>query len=131
MSDIEKILEYLREGSQGKLDLRWGAFDNIRLQDADLSGIDFSNADLKCAYLKGANLSGANLSYTDLSGANLTEANLSNANLSNATLNFANFCGACLIGIDVTNAKTFNIMLEMPYCCQSIITDSDGEMPPQ
>jgi len=42
MTDVEKILEYLRGGSKGKLDLRWGVLSNIKLRDAKLKGADIS-----------------------------------------------------------------------------------------
>lgn len=61
MTDRERILEYLRGGSVGNLDLSWG--------------------DLEKMFLNGANLTGANLRLADLKSADLTDAILKNANL--------------------------------------------------
>ena len=115
MKDTEKLLEYLRGGSQGKLDLRWGIFCNISLREADLSGADLSDTNLSNSDLRGANLSNANLSKANLSKANLNGANLQYANLegvdlsqsdlSYANLNNTNLCDANLSGAYVLHAS--------------------------
>jgi uncharacterized protein YjbI with pentapeptide repeats len=85
-SDKERILEYIKGGSKGKLDLPF----------ADLKGIH-----LKGAILEGAILNGANLMDSFLGGAILKNANLRNANLVNTKFKDADLSGADLSGAEL------------------------------
>lgn len=76
LNDKEKILNYLRSGSTGKL----------KLLDVDLTNADYNRANLKGANLSGANLTKANLTYADLSGADLTKRTLLEQTLLEQTL---------------------------------------------
>ena len=58
----------------------------VRLIDADLSGINLSGVDLAGALLFGINLSGADLSGADLSGVMFGDADLEGANLDGADI---------------------------------------------
>jgi len=83
----------------------------VRLVEADLSGINLSGVDLSGAILIGVNLSGADLSGADLSGAMITGSNLSNANLNGADLSNALLSGADLSNADLSNADLSNANL--------------------
>ncbi|NES86403.1 MAG: protein kinase [Moorea sp. SIO2B7] len=72
----------------------------VNLQGANLSGADFGRANLSKAVLRDTNLGRAYLSYTNLEGADLRGADLRHAHLSHANLKGANLCGA-----NLSNAK--------------------------
>jgi uncharacterized protein YjbI with pentapeptide repeats len=125
-TDKETILEYIRGGSKGKLDLPMGDLKDIYFNDANLKeanliganlkGASLENANIQGANLEGADLSGANLSGANLSGANLRKANikkanLQNANLKNAKLNGANLERTNLNGSDLSDAELNDVAL--------------------
>ena len=57
----EKIINYLRGGSKGEINLSRGDFSKMNLTLANLKGVNLENAELNGANLSGADLSGANL----------------------------------------------------------------------
>lgn len=94
-------------------------FQNLNLQESNLSqanlaGINLSGANLSLSNLAGINLAGANLSHCQLNVARLSGANLTQANLQGANLNVANLVRANLRGANLTQANL--IRTEMIRC---------------
>jgi len=117
-SDKEIILDYIRNGSKGKLELPMANLEGIHLKGANLSGANLSGANLENAILCGANLKGANLSNVCLKNVDLSEADLSYADLSNIgafepdefriTFWGANLTGAILKNSDLRCSNFYN-----------------------
>ncbi len=106
----KEIVQLIKEGRAGSLDLR-----GVSLAGEDLSGADLSMADLSMANLTDVNLSGARLFKAKLHAAQLTRANLTGADLTGADLTAAGMedveapqCGlgmACLHKTRLFNAN--------------------------
>lgn len=106
----EALVQALRDGNSGNLDLR-----GADLRHQDLSGLDMSGADLSGAQLVGANLAGAKMSFCKLGGAHLGNANLDGAELLGSDLTEADlsecsgekagFGGTTLVGANLTTAS--------------------------
>ena len=79
--------------------------DDVKGEQANLSGADLSGANLRGADLYGANLSGAKLSGANLRGADLYGVNLSGADLFGANLSGANLRGTNLYGDNLSGAN--------------------------
>jgi len=83
-SDKETVLEYIRGGSKGKLNLPMADLKGIHVKGANLEGANLSGANLKNSCFENANLKNANLKDTNLVNSSFTKADLSGANLCGA-----------------------------------------------
>ena len=83
-SDKEKILEYVRGGSKGKLDLPYANLKGISLKGANLEGANLNNGNFKGADFSGANLKKVNFSHSNLKDANFSKADLNSAEIGRA-----------------------------------------------
>ena len=120
--NVNELVEKYRKGERD--------FSNIKLPNADLSGLDlrrmifisadlsncnFSNSDLTNSDFSGAildrvNFAGAILRNTNFSGAHMTNADIRNVQIDNtnfarANLMFAHLCGNDLVKADLNNAE--------------------------
>lgn len=103
------LVQALRDGRSGQVDLR-----GADLRHQDLSRLDLSGADLSGAQLVGANLAGTKMSFCKLGGAHLENANLDGAELLGSDLTDADltecsgeqagFGGTTLVRANLTTA---------------------------
>ena len=111
-SDKEKILEYVRSGSKGKLDLPYANLKGISLKGANLEGANLNNGNFKGADFSGANLKKVNFSHSNLKEVNLSKADLNGADLSNIETygdeNSTEFCSSNLSNANLKNADLSN-----------------------
>jgi len=118
-TDKEKILEYIRGGSKGKLDLPMADLVGIHLKDANLEGANLNGANLRDSFfggaiLKNANLRNANLLNTKFKGADLSGADLSGAELYEFRSDIGvDFEGANLEKVIIKNADFSHIYFFM------------------
>jgi uncharacterized protein YjbI with pentapeptide repeats len=114
-TEKEKMLEYIRGGSLGVLDLKNSVLRDMILcgktkggmskYDEDIPDFDYSYVVFEYVKLNNAILCNADLSNTDLSVAELNNADLTNALLVGAKLTYTSLNNAKLIGADLTNAE--------------------------
>jgi sulfatase modifying factor 1 len=144
LTDVEKLLEYIKNGSsEDKMDFRNGFYKGINLDiqflrnyggmvklvGIDLSGSDFSDSNLESVNFSFSNLSNCNLSNSNLSGADLVNANLSNCNLSNSILNDAYLNGANLSNANLSNAELFDTKMKDTNFSYADLTNSKAYVP--
>jgi len=111
-TDEEIILEYIRGGSQGKLELPMADLKGVQLKGVNLIGANFKGANFENADLRGAKLKNANLSNSCLIRTNLSDADLTNANLSTANIELSNFSNTKLSNAIIKNAILTNSIFE-------------------
>ena len=98
-STVRTARGVIRTYSQGRRN-----FAEIKLVDADLSGLDLRGASFLGASLKGANFSESRLTHTQFKGADLEGANFTYCTLNATDLIGASFVRADLYGADLTGA---------------------------
>jgi len=109
-SDKETVLEYVRGGSKGILNLPMADLKGIHLKGANLEGANLSGANLKNSCFDNANLKNANFKDANLVNAKFINADLSGANLCGTVFedneeNWADFHGATLIDALFINSE--------------------------
>ena len=108
-TDKEIILEYIRSGSKGKLELPMADLEGIHLKNANLIGANLSGANLINSVLCGANLTGANLTEANLMNCDLGGAILQRVNLNKALIMQSNFDEADLSETDLSGVEAGNL----------------------
>ena len=107
--------------------------EDLDLSDQDLTEVNFTNSVLQNINLTGANLSGAKLSGTtflqvELNGANLKQANLANADLTGQSLRAVNLAqadlsGAILEKVNMSKANLQQVTGQQCYLAQANLAD--------
>jgi uncharacterized protein YjbI with pentapeptide repeats len=124
-SDKETILEYIRGGSKGILNLPMADLKGIHLKGANLEGANLRGANLAESDLTGAKLKNADLSNACLDEAIFNNADLSGANLENVTLYDTSFYLALLIKANLSNAYLRKTSFEKANLSEANLTQID------
>ncbi|QTR48926.1 pentapeptide repeat-containing protein [Candidatus Thiothrix anitrata] len=104
-------------------DIAGGKLDNLKITDADFSGIDLRNSSATYAEFTNVNFRGADLRGVKFKYAKFIDCDLSNVRLANADLEYAEFIGSTRLSADdMGEAQLSNTALPETNAVQAPIT---------
>ena len=104
-------------------DIAGGKLDNLKITDADFSGIDLRNSSATYAEFTNVNFRGADLRGVQFKYAKFIDCDLSNVRLANADLEHAKFIGSTRLSADdMSEAQLSNTALPETNAVQAPIT---------
>ncbi|EJR43649.1 pentapeptide repeat-containing protein [Bacillus mycoides] len=140
-SDLSHVIFencYILDSMLKKIVIAYGSFENIKIENCDLTDSDFSYSTMtgllqqsvcinsqfiKCNF-KGGDCSNSDFTNANFSGANLEGVNFSNANLSNVNFKGANLKGAIFTNANLSKVDFSNIYLDDTYSLECDFTNA-------